>query len=131
MPFKKIILAVSFFFLPLAALAFDGAAYDVPFLSDKTENIIKIVTLFLALFAASYAFKLAALAQGGQMERTWNMLALASVIFGFIEVLSSLKDFRIIDIHGVSELFELLLAFVLVYVFMRTRRMLLKQVMGK
>ncbi|MBM2817694.1 MAG: hypothetical protein HW401_284 [Parcubacteria group bacterium] len=126
MSLKKIIIAISFLFLPIAALASDIAAFDVPFLSDKMKSIIEIVNLFLALLAAFYAIKLAALAQGGQMERTWNMLALASVIFGFIQVSNSLKGFGIMDIHGVTELFELLLAFVLVYVFIRTKKMLLK-----
>ena len=131
MLFKKIILAVSVLFLPIVAFASDSASFEVPFLSDKTENIIEIVNLFMALFAASYAIKLAALAKGGQMERTWNMLALASIIFALIEVTNSLKGYGVINVHGVSELFELLLAIVLVAVFVRTRKILLKQVMGK
>ena len=65
------------------------------------------------------------------MERTWNMLALASIIFALIEVTNSLKGYGVINVHGVSELFELLLAIVLVAVFMRTRKILLKQVIGK
>lgn len=131
MTFKKIILIISFFFLPIAVFAFGGAAYDVSFLSDNTENIIEIASLLLALLASSYAIKLAALAHGGQMEKTWNMLALASIIFALIEATNnSLKGFGI-EAPGATKLFELLLAFVLVMVFVLTRKMLLKQVVRK
>lgn len=131
MTFKKIILIISFFFLPIAVFASNGAAYDVYFLSDNMGNIIEIASLLLAIVASSYAVKLAALAHGGQMERTWNMLALASIIFALNEATNnSLKGFGI-DANGYSKFFELLLAFVLVTAFMLTRKMLLKQVMGK
>lgn len=131
MTFKKIILIISFLFLPVGAFAFGGAAYDVSFLSDNVENIIEIASLLLALLASSYAIKLATLAHGGQMERTWNMLALASIIFALNEATNnSLKGFGI-DANGYGKFFELLLAFVLLIAFINTRKMLLKQVMGK
>ena len=131
MTLKKIILIISFFFLPIAAFASNDATYYVSFLSSNMESIIEISSLLLALLASSYAIKLAALAHGGQMERTWNMLALASIIFALIEATNnSLKGFEI-DAPKAVKLLELLLALVLVMVFMFTRKMLLKQVAGK
>lgn len=131
MTFKKNILIISFLFFPIAALASNGAVYDISFLSNNMENIIEIASLLLALLASSYAIKLATLAHGGQMERTWNLLALASIIFALIEATdNSLKSFGI-DAPKAGKLLELLLAFVLVAVFILTRKMLLKQVIGK
>lgn len=131
MTFKKIILTISLFFLPIAVFAFDGGAYSTSILPDNLGNIVEIASLLLALLASSYAVKLAALARGGQMERTWNILALASIIFALNEATNNiLKSFGI-DAYGYDKLFELLLAFVLVMAFMSTKKMLLKQVSGK
>lgn len=131
MTFKKIILTISLFFSPVAVFAFEDVSYDIYFLSNNAENIVEIASLLLALLASSYAIKLAALARGGQMERTWNLLALASIIFALNEAANnSLKSFGI-DAYGYDKLFELLLAFVLVIAFISTRKMLLKQVAGK
>lgn len=131
MLFKKIILTISILFLPIAVLASEGVTYDIPFLSDKLENIFEIVNLLLAILAASYAIKLAALTQGGQMEKTWNMLALAGAFFALVEILGALKGFGIMNVHGAAEIFELLLALTLLKTFMITRKMLLKQIMDK
>lgn len=131
MTFKKIILTISFFFFPVAVFAFDGGTYGSSLLSDNAQNIVEIASLLLALLASSYAVKLAALARGGKMERTWNILALASIIFALNEATNNiLKSFGI-DAYGYDKLFELLLALVLVIAFISTRKMLLRQVSGK
>lgn len=131
MTFKKLILIVCAFFLPMAVFAFDGGTYGISILSDNLGNIVEIASLLLALLASSYAVKLAALARGGQMEKTWNILALASIIFALNEATNnSLKGFGI-DAYGYDKLFELLLAIILVIAFISTRKMLLRQVSGK
>lgn len=131
MTFKKIILIISVFFLPIFVFAFGGETNSAPLLSDNFQNIVEIASLLLALLASFYAVKLAALARGGQMERTWNILALASIIFALNQATNNILKSLGIEAYGYDKFFELLLALVLVAAFMSTRKMLLRQVSGK
>lgn len=126
MIFKKIILTISIFFLPIIVFAFEEEASSVSFLSGNLGNFIEIASLLLAILASSYAVKLAALARGGQMEKTWNMLALASIIFALKEGTNNTLGSLGIDAYTYDKLFNLILALILVIAFMNTRKMLLK-----
>lgn len=128
MIFKKITSVILFsFFLPVAVFAFSEREYNAFFLSNDTINIIEIASLLLSLIASSYAIKLATLARGGQMEKTWNILALASIIFALNEAVNNfLRSFGI-NAYGYDKLFELLLALILLIAFINTKNMFLKQ----
>lgn len=128
MIFKKLILVISFFFiLPLSAFAFGDWKYANSIFSNGFANTIEIASLLISIIASSYAIKLAALARGGQMEKTWNILALASIIFALNEATNNTFRSFGIDAHGYDKLFELLLALVLLMAFISTRNMFLRQ----
>lgn len=99
-------------------------------MSGSVEQIVEFANLVVALLAAMYAIKLAALSHGGAMERTWNLLAVVAVLFVGLEIANSLSAFGILEIHGLSELIELAFAVVFAYALYSTRKELLKKIFG-
>jgi len=117
--------------LPLIALAEDSYAINVSFLPESVENALEIIILVLAVIAAVYAVKLAALSQGGALEKTWNWLAIVALVFAVLEIYGTLNGYGILRIGGLGDVIELVMAVVLVIVFYRTRKDLLKKLLGK
>lgn len=107
------------------------AVYKVTVLPENFESVVELVNLVISLLAGFYAVKLAALSQGGAMEKTWNLLAGASVAFALVEITNSLKGFGLVELGGLEEIFEAALGILLLVVFVKTRKILLKQVLGK
>ena len=127
---KSLLFWVPLLAFPLVLFA-EGAVYQVAFVPEGLEEILELVNLAVALLAAFYAVKLAALSQGGSLEKTWNLLALASVFFALLEVNNSLGAFGLVNIAGLGEIFEVAFGITLLVVFIQTRKRLLKQVLGK
>lgn len=125
-----LLIFISLLVFPLALFA-DDAVYQATVVPENLENALELVNLVVALLAAFYAVKLAALSQGGSLEKTWNMLALTAVFFALLEVNNGLAGFGLIDLEGLGELFELVFGVLLLTVFIKTRKNLLKQVLGK
>jgi hypothetical protein len=125
---KSILL--SFVLLAVPAVVF-ATGKEVAFLPEEVEEILEVVNLLLALLAATFAIKLAALSQGGELEKTWNILAMAAVTFAGVEVIGALKEFELVEVAGLGEILELTFVALLCFVFYRTRKNLLKRVLGK
>lgn len=129
---KKIVfIAALFLMLPLSLFAAETAIYDVSIVPEDIENVFELVNLAVALLAAFYAVKLAALSQGGAMEKTWNLLAGVGVTFAALEVNNSLKGFGLVHLGGIDEIIELILGILLLVAVIKTRKSLLKQILGK
>lgn len=94
-------------------------------------DVFHLVNLALGLLAAFYAVKLAALSQGGELEKTWNALAVAGVLFALTHVLNGMQALGFVTLGGANEVLGLGLALTLVYIFMRTRRVLLNRILGR
>ncbi|OHA27267.1 MAG: hypothetical protein A3C06_00940 [Candidatus Taylorbacteria bacterium RIFCSPHIGHO2_02_FULL_46_13] len=114
--------------LPVLAFAADNFVKAEIF-SEEVERIIEVVNLVLALAAGVFAIKLAALAQGGTMEKTWNTLAVCSVLFVLLEVVGTLKGFEVVSIGGLGEIFEFLFVLTFVYCLYFTKKDLLNKMM--
>lgn len=94
------------------------------------EKVVEFANLFTALLAGVFAIKLAALSQGGAMERTWNLLAVVAMLFVGLEVVNSLSEFGVLEIHGLSEVIEFAFAVTFAYTLHSTRKSLLQKVFG-
>lgn len=131
---KKIFLSFSlgvFVALPVLIFAEETAVVDYELLPEAVEKVLELVNLVIALFAATYAIKLAALSQGGTMEKSWNLFAVAVAFFALLEVNNSLSGFGLVHIGGLAEILEVAFAVALLIMVVRTRKFLLKQVLGK
>ena len=115
--------------MPVLAFAADNFVKAEIF-SEDVEKIIEVVNLVLALIAGVFAIKLAALAQGGTMEKTWNTLAVCAVLFVLLEVVGTLKGFEVVSVGGLGEIFELLFVSTLVYCLYFTKKNLLNKMMS-
>lgn len=115
--------------LPVATLAAEKA-FDMEIFSEDIEKVIELVNLVIAAFAGIFAIKLAALAQGGKQEKTWNTLAFAAVLFLLLEVVGALNGFGLVHIGGLAEVFEFLFVSTLAYTLYFTKRDLLASTMG-
>ncbi|MEK7390677.1 MAG: hypothetical protein AAB635_00895 [Patescibacteria group bacterium] len=130
--FKKTILAsLLVFALPAVALAAEGYMFDVEMFPAVVEQVLEIVNLLIALLAGIYAIKLAALSQGGSMEKTWNTLAVVAILFVLIEVIGALKEFGVVHIGGLGEIAELAFALTFAYCLFFTKKDLLKKTLGQ
>lgn len=129
---KKSITAVllSVLVLPAIALAEESPSLDVELFSENVEKVIEILNLAMAILAGIYAIKLAALSQGGAMEKTWNTLAVVAVLFALLEVVNSLSGFGFVHIGGLSEIVELAFVSVFAYCLSFTKKDLLKKALG-
>ncbi|MDP3985239.1 MAG: hypothetical protein Q8P82_00605 [bacterium] len=125
---KSLLISLGSLMLPFVASA---ATIDKEVLPENVEAVIELVNLVIAVFAAAYAIKLAALSQGGAMEKTWNWLAIAASLFALLEVNNALAGFGLIHLGGFGEIIELAFALVLLKVFITTRKSLLQKVMEK
>lgn len=123
--------AVLIWALPATGLAADNFAIDAEVIPENVEAIMELVILALAVLSAIFAVKLAALSQGGSLEKTWNWLAGASLTFALLEIYGALQGFGLLHLGGVAEVIELVLALILFKVFYSTRKELLKKVLGK
>lgn len=129
---KKIILVFTLaLVLPVIAFAQEGAKIQATIFSENIEKIIELVNLVIALFAGVYAVKLAALSQGGSMEKTWNRLAIVAVLFVLLEITGALKGFELVHISGLAEIVEFVFVIVFAYCLYSTRKELLKKMLGK
>lgn len=128
---KKIIFLSSAILLPLTAFAAEGALYNFELVPESLESILEIANLLVAIFAATFAVKLAALSQGGSLEKTWNMLAIASLFFAMLEINNSLSGFGMLHIGGLEEIFEFGFGIILAVTFYKTRKQLLAKVLGQ
>lgn len=129
---KKIIaLSAVLLLAPALAHAAEGYVYDLGFLPEALEEILEIVNLILSILAATFAIKLAALSQGGELEKTWNGLALGAGFFALLEVYGSLQGFGFVHIEGFGDVIEAAMVITFLYVFYTTRKTLLKRVLGK
>lgn len=117
--------------LPVLVFAQETAVVNYTLFPDVVENLLELVNLVLALLIGTYAIKLAALSQGGVMEKTWNMFAVAAVAFAILEVNNALAGFGLVHIGGLDEIIEAFFAVTLLVTVIKTRRFLLKQVLGK
>ena len=116
---------------PVVVWAAEEFAYETALISEGAENALEFVNLIVAIIAAVYAVKLAALSQGGQLEKTWNKLAMVGVVFAVIEIFAALKGFGLVHLEGLEDILELVLAVLLLVAFVSTRRHLLEQVLGE
>lgn len=131
---KRMLYGASFALLlvaPFVAAAAGSAAVDVELLPGSVENVLELVILVISLVAAVSAIKLAALAQGGSLEKTWNRVAIAVGFFALLEINNALAGFELLHIGGLSEILEVVFAVTLLVALIQTRRDLLKQVLGK
>lgn len=102
-----------------------SSAKHVELVSLNAENIILFANLVLGALAAMYAVKLAAVSTGGAFEKTWNGIAIAAILFVFLEASNLIAGLGIVHFQGVSDILETLYIVVLLAVFIRTRRNLL------
>ena len=54
---------------PTLVLAAGEYVYDISLISEKAELILEPINLLIAILAAVFAVKLAALSQGGELEK--------------------------------------------------------------
>lgn len=127
---KLILASLSVLALPVLALAAEGYVYDTELFPAIVEQILEIVNLLVALLAGAYAIKLAALTQGGSMEKTWNTMAIVAVLFVLVEVIGALKEFGIVHVGGLVEVVELAFVLTFAYCLYFTKKDLLKKTMG-
>lgn len=127
---KWMVPALSLLALPAIALAADNFNFQMDIISENTEKLIELLNLIMALVVGVLAIKLAALAQGGTMEKTWNTLAVVSVWFVLIEVVNSLSGFGFVHIGGLSEIIELIFVLTFAYCLYFTKKDLLKKTLG-
>ncbi|MDO8471048.1 MAG: hypothetical protein Q7S49_00345 [bacterium] len=98
--------------------------------SENVEKVIEVVNLVVALIAGIFAIKLAALAQGGKMEKTWNTLAVAALLFVILETVGALSGFKVLHIGGLGEILEFLFVSTFAYCLYFTKKSLLSATMG-
>lgn len=128
---KKIFVFFSLLLIPTIVLAAEEYVYDVTLIPESLENILELVIMLIAVLSAVFAIKLAALSQGGELEKTWNMIAIAAGLFAVLEVHGALSGFKLVHLGGFAEIIELLFGLVLLATVYKTRKFLLKKVMGK
>ncbi len=116
---------------PMIAFAATTWVQDVRIIPEGLEDTLEVVNLLLSIVAAAFAIKLAALSQGGSLEKTWNWLAVAVTLFAGVEVVGSLDSFGFIRVQGGQDALEFIMIVVFLVVFYRTRKDLLRKVLGK
>ena len=122
---KKIILvSLLVLVLPVVVFAEESARVEAIIFGESVEKFIEILNLILALATGYYAIKLAALSQGGSMEKTWNFLAVVAVLFVILEVVGALAGFGIVHVSGLSEIIELAFVATFVYSLRFTKKVL-------
>lgn len=91
------------------------------------EQIIDLLNSVVSIVAAILGIRLATLSKGGQMEKTWNLLAISAVVFAIlIEVRVALKYFSTLNIDSVAGLVELVFLIIFAYSLYSTRKNLQK-----
>lgn len=129
---KKIVLVIlTLMAMPIVALAKEGFVYDFTLLNSTGENILEVANLIIAIMAAVFAVKLAALSQGGSMEKTWNKLAFIAMLFALLEIYGSLKGLGLVQIEGLGDIIELAFGSLLLITVYTTRKTLLKKLFNK
>ncbi|MBI4281242.1 hypothetical protein HY625_00290, partial [Candidatus Uhrbacteria bacterium] len=114
-----------------ALFAAESFQYNFTIIPESSETILELVNLVFAVLTAAFAVKLAALSQGGMLEKTWNWMAIASVTFAVLEVVGALKGFAVANFEGLDDIIEFVMVLVLFMVFYRTRKDLLRKALGK
>ncbi|MEK7459807.1 MAG: hypothetical protein AAB636_01950 [Patescibacteria group bacterium] len=116
---------------PTLVLAAGEYVYDISLISEKAELILEPINLLIAILAAVFAVKLAALSQGGELEKTWNMIAIVAVIFAILEAYGTLKGLMLVHVGGLGDILELIFGLILLYTVYKTRKTLLQKMLGK
>lgn len=116
---------------PAVALAASDYVYNVSLLPEDLEDGIEFLNLVIAIMAAVFAVKLAALSQGGELEKTWNSIAIVASLFALLEMYGALNGLMLVNVVGLGDLIELFFGVVLLAAVYKTRKFLLKKVMGK
>lgn len=127
---KKIFIFLMILLVPSIALAAEYT-YNVTLIPDSVENALELVNLLIAILVAVFAVKLAALSQGGQLEKTWNLIAIVAVLFALLEVVGALKGFNLVRLGGAGDIIEFVFGIVFFTAVYKTRKSLLKQVLNK
>ena len=129
---NKIIFGALLLAMPIMLLAAgeSGYLYDFSLIPESLEIGLEGLNLILALFGAFFAVKLAALSQGGSLEKTWNMLAMASLAFAVLEVYGTLSGLKILHIGGFGDVAETVFASLMAVTFYKTRKELLAKVLN-
>lgn len=127
---KKVIYILSFLSIlfPVIALA---ATPEISIFPETVESGFEIANLIIALLATVFAIKLAALSQGGTMEKTWNTIAIAVVFFALLEISGVLDLFGVIKVEGLADILEFGFLVFLTYGLYRTKKDLLQKVLGR
>jgi hypothetical protein len=126
---KLIVIVLVVVAMPVIAFAAESVI-DTEIFGENVEKVIEILNLVVALFAGVMAVKLAALSQGGSMEKTWNALAFSAIFFVLLEIVGSLNGFNLIHIGGLAEIFEFLFVAVFAYCLYFTKKDLLKKALS-
>lgn len=100
------------------------------------SEIISYLNIVVSIIAAVYGIKLAAMAKGGEMEKSWNLITVSAVVFAILTEITVIT--KIIDV-GVSVFFIDLLSEIVKFVFIiiftyalySTRRNLIKRLFNK
>ncbi len=117
--------------VPFMAMAAEGVYfYDAELIPKSIESGLEIINLVLAVIAAIFAVKLAALSQGGSLEKTWNLMAIVALTFAVFEIYGALQGFMILHLGGLGDLLEFIFVLILAITFYKTRKSLLAKVLG-
>ncbi len=129
--FKNLFIISAFLFMPIIVFAGGDFVYDVAFLSKNSEITLEFINIIIAILAAAYAIKLAALTQGGDLENTWNLIAVVAVLFAVFEAYGVLKGLGLVHITGLGDVIELIFGLTLLVTVYKTRKTLLERMMSK
>jgi len=119
------ILGVSLF-LPVITLA-ESASYQYNFtlMPESSELWLEALNVVLAIGMAYVAIKVAALMQGGKLERAWNFMAIAAGVFALTEIYNILAALGIFHIGGLDDTLEFIFVVFFLLAFLRAKKALL------
>lgn len=131
---KKLIykLAGVAFLLPAVTLAAEGKAqFEIVFMPASAELYIELFNLVIGIAMAFVAIKVAALVQGGKMEKVWNLMALAAGIFAIFEIVGGLEKLNILHMSGLTEVLEAAFIVAFLVAFSFAKKSLKESLFGK
>ena len=105
--------------------------YDLLHLPEGLELFLHIALILVALGGAVYGVKLAALTQGGMLEKVWNLVTWGLAILAGAGVYAFLSEIGLIHIGGFDLLFQVLLATLFLSTLWKMKKELLRQTLGK
>ncbi len=118
--------------LPALALAqVSSTEYQFRLFSDQTEAWLGVAETIMAIGAAWYAIRLAALSRGGIFEKIWKGLAVAVSLYAAFQITITLEQFHLVEFGGIDEVFDFLTASAFFATFYYAQKQLLRQISGK